>query len=270
MKERKVPELFVRLMQQKLNEKGYPHWSTEAMDFLLDRLDEEREELGQAFRSLFASEANTENRQLIYEFQRECADVSNMAMMLADNAGDLSKHCPGCGRPEEFTVFCSDCGWYHLPVMALTVRAPWSDCFFLGKDIENRPRRARWSGKDVRGWVLLHVSQRFDQEALYELWSGEYGVMAERFLPENPRKYDLGKIIGAIEIVDDVGDSSSKWFAGPRGWVIGRKILFPELQRLECKGQLGFFEPDIDQDYVRRIRMMVSSEFDERWKNRGA
>jgi hypothetical protein len=52
-------------------------------------------------------------------------------------------------------------------------------------------------------------------------------------------KMRRGGLIGQVQIVDMITRSSSPWFSGPIGYVIGdaKKLPF-----VPCKGALGFFE----------------------------
>lgn len=132
-------------------------------------------------------------------------------------------------------TYCKDYfdGLLHLlrnkpQIRALSVRQPWAHhILFDGKDIENRTWRTDW-----RGWVLLHAGIRPDG-----------GGMRERRKLE-AEGMQFGGIIGAMMITDCVQASTSPWFQGPYGMVIGQAR---PLQFLACRGELSFFRPDIDR-----------------------
>lgn len=121
---------------------------------------------------------------------------------------------------------------------ALTVRQPWCWAIFnAGKNIENRS----WSTK-VRGRVAIHAALGSD-------WS-EYDF-AERFMRDRIDDFvippigelDRGAIIGTVEIVDCVKESSSPWFMGEYGFVL--RNAEPLAKPIPCKGRLGFWECEL-------------------------
>jgi hypothetical protein len=59
-----------------------------------------------------------------------------------------------------------------------------------------------------------------------------------KLYPERDR-FQIGGIVGSVEIVDCVDRSRSFWFSGPYGFVLknARKTRFKPM-----KGKLGFFE----------------------------
>ena len=104
---------------------------------------------------------------------------------------------------------------------ALSIRQPW--CHYIlhdGKDIENRTWPTRF-----RGQVLIHASKTPEDAA----YCRQIGA-------------PLGGIVGIMNIVDCVTESSSDWFCGPYGFVIedARSLEF-----IPCRGALGFFTPDL-------------------------
>lgn len=73
---------FAEIMEQKLKENDHKHhWSDSDNSWLLERLLEEVKELESIMDSLSTSDE---------EKQRECADIANFAMMIADNIQKLS------------------------------------------------------------------------------------------------------------------------------------------------------------------------------------
>jgi hypothetical protein len=125
-------------------------------------------------------------------------------------------------------------------VKALSVRAPWW-WFILhsGKDIENRD----WSTA-FRGTVCLHAGKWWRDAEVKEDWD-----FARRVNPELG-EWDWGigwemlglggYIVGTVDIVDCVQQSSSPWFQGKHGFVLANPVAFrwPVL----CPGRLGLFE----------------------------
>lgn len=113
---------------------------------------------------------------------------------------------------------------------ALSTKQPWAWLIVNGyKDIENRT----W-GTNVRGPILIHAGNRFD-EAGYTYVKSRFGVI----MPSREEfKKMRGGIVGVCEIKDCVTDSLSAWFCGPYGFVLagGQPVKF-----IPYKGQLMFF-----------------------------
>jgi ASCH domain. len=118
----------------------------------------------------------------------------------------------------------------NLPV--LSIRQPFAWLVVNGiKDIENRSRRTHY-----RGPILIHAST--NKSALnadnMELCQARSGLRL-------PEEYDVGGVIGVVEIVDCVRRHSSPWKHGPSwGWVLANAR---PLKFRECKGAVGFFYP---------------------------
>ena len=122
---------------------------------------------------------------------------------------------------------------------ALSVRAPWWLAILDGgKDIENRD----WYTTQ-RGRIALHAGKWFNEsEIMQDL------ITIQKILGlEEPSKEMLklfkpfgGCIVGTVEIVDCVKESSSPWFFGKYGFVLANPIALPS--PIPYKGQLGFFE----------------------------
>jgi len=99
MEARTEIKAFSEIMEQKLKENDHKsHWSKADIDYLLKRLNEEVTELENKFLKL-----ETRNTRALADdsmgdifmpepedIQRECADVANFAMMIADNIQKLS------------------------------------------------------------------------------------------------------------------------------------------------------------------------------------
>ena len=117
--------------------------------------------------------------------------------------------------------------------VALSVRQPWAWLIVNGyKDVENRKRL-----KNFRGWVFIHAGLKFEHWVEYILPATTLIKM-----PRTKSDYLRGGLIGVAKIVDCVTESQSQWFQGPYGVVI--EEARPS-ECIECKGQLGFFKPEI-------------------------
>jgi hypothetical protein len=115
--------------------------------------------------------------------------------------------------------------------LAISVRQPWAWLIVNGyKNIENRD----WPTK-VRGRVLIHASQKFDD--IGYMWIGRKFPDIE-MLEALP--FDQGGIVGEAEIVDCVRQHRSPWFMGEYGFVLRNARPLPFIP---CRGRLGFFNP---------------------------
>lgn len=94
-----------------------------------------------------------------------------------------------------------------------SIRQPWADLILMGdKDVENRSRRTHFCGT-----ILVHASAKRPDPDLDD----EFQEEARRagFVRKNERwEFDLGAILGMVDIVDCVEPFSSPWFSGPYGW----------------------------------------------------
>lgn len=123
-------------------------------------------------------------------------------------------------------------------LMVISVRQPWAWLIMhAGKDIENRT----WPTK-VRGRVLVHAAKGVAKDE----WRAAWQWVKER-CPEAWDKgtreimagtIERGGIVGSVEIVDCVNQSSSPWFCGDYGFVLRNPKALPFYP---CKGKLGFF-----------------------------
>jgi hypothetical protein len=121
---------------------------------------------------------------------------------------------------------------------ALSVRAPWWwYILHAGKDIENRD----WSTR-VRGRVLIHASKWWNEREVHEAIC-HANMIAEASSIERQRipmrRSDCGFLVGSVEIIDCVAQSSSPWFMGDYGFVLRDPLIFAKL--IPFKGALGFF-----------------------------
>lgn len=139
-----------------------------------------------------------------------------------------------------------------LPEFALSIRQPWAWLIAMGfKDIENRDWPTRY-----RGPVLIHAGKtwgRAEKEAHAELEEGfnPCDLAPLDLIIAVPHKFQLGGIVGVVDIVDCVDHHNSRWFTGPYGFVLrnARPIAFREVG-----GALGFFRPGVDHGREGQIR----------------
>jgi hypothetical protein len=114
-------------------------------------------------------------------------------------------------------------------IRTLTVRQPWAWAIMQGgKDVENRSQKT-----SIRGTVAIHAAAAApaDEQIAY-LWE-KYHLRAPDPLPR-------GVVLGTVDIIDCVEDSSSKWAEGDSWhWVLGNARPFREPR--QAKGALGIW-----------------------------
>ena len=116
---------------------------------------------------------------------------------------------------------------------ALTLRPQWAWFVVNGyKDIENRSWQTR-----LRGRIWIHASSSRVTRTEYEHF---FAICRKRRIKQFPDSdgFQIGGIVGSVEIVDCVDRSRSFWFSGPYGFVLknARKTRFKPM-----KGKLGLF-----------------------------
>jgi len=112
-------------------------------------------------------------------------------------------------------------------VKAISIKQPWAYLIVNGhKDIENRT----WTTKH-RGPLLVHASKQVDK--------GAWRRYQQEFNLPPMDKFELGGIVGQVEVVDCVPAHPSRWFQGKYGFVLqnAQKLPFRPY-----KGQLNLFE----------------------------
>ncbi len=129
---------------------------------------------------------------------------------------------------------------------ALSVRAPWWWAILhCGKTIENRDWPTRF-----RGTVYLHAGKWFKADEIQEDFD-DVRWMLKQATPELIPPHltlrmlkDAGDcMVGKVDIVDCVRQSSSPWFVGEYGFVLANPVVFE--RPIPFKGALGFFDvPD--------------------------
>lgn len=121
---------------------------------------------------------------------------------------------------------------------AISINQPWAWLIAAGwKDIENRD----WQTK-YRGEVLIHTGKKFD----YDGWLWVTQQFPHIIIPPI-EDFFKGGIIGQVEIIDCVPESTSPWFFGKYGFVLQNAKHFEK--PILCKGALGFFTPDYNSKY---------------------
>lgn len=111
----------------------------------------------------------------------------------------------------------------------LSVRQPWANLIVHGiKNVENRTWRTHF-----RGRVLVHAPAGRDRD--FEYLTEKHGILPGY----------KSAIIGSVEIIDCIQDSTSPWAEpGVWHWVLREPVLFEE-PILGIKGKLGLWEYDI-------------------------
>jgi len=138
---------------------------------------------------------------------------------------------------------------FEVKYKALSIKQPWAWLICAGwKDIENR----NWS-TDFRGRIYVHAGKQWDSypkdfNDLETIAQGDSDLLESlvnycAFNRKSPNK--VGCIIGEIDIVNCVSESSSQWFLGEYGFVLANPILFDK--PIPCKGRLGFFSPELTE-----------------------
>lgn len=121
-------------------------------------------------------------------------------------------------------------------IKVLSVQAPWAYCFFSRgdyyppKDVENRTQRTNY-----RGRLFIHVSKQ--RSAQGDRWLQEkFGGLTFGPLPTSC-------IIGSVDLVACIRESSSQWaFPNYHHWIVKNPVLL-ERPVLNVKGQLGLWTP---------------------------
>jgi hypothetical protein len=122
----------------------------------------------------------------------------------------------------------------------IVIRQPWAWVILHGsKDIENRT----WATRH-RGTLLIQASASRPTKRKLE----EARLFARKRGVELPEDFELGGIVGMVQLEDCVTSSRSKWFQGPVGWVLSRP---KKLKFIPLKGRLGLF--DAPQEIIRNL-----------------
>ena len=118
---------------------------------------------------------------------------------------------------------------------AISIRQPWAWLIInAGKDIENRSWPTRF-----RGRVMVHAAQGMTRQEYVDVEQFLATQHGGRILLPPADELARGGILGSVEIVDCVSESSSPWFFGPYGFVLRNPAPLPFAP---LRGRLGFFE----------------------------
>ena len=122
----------------------------------------------------------------------------------------------------------------------LSIKQPWAHLIVTGKkDVENR----QWP-TGQRGQFLIHAPKQADDYAC-----GIFNVKPEQF----PR----GVILGAVTLVNCSRKITSEWHEpGAYGFYLTNPIPFSLL--IPCRGQLGFFDPMLDEATWAKIKSQLA------------
>lgn len=131
---------------------------------------------------------------------------------------------------------------------ALSVKQPYAWLMAKGiKDVENRGWRTNY-----RGRIYIHASVSHSSMDVGTLLHIRGMLSMTRWLEFLHNKTVYGAIIGEVDIVDCVTESSSPWFEGKYGFVLANAVMYDK--PIPYRGQLGLFEVQLDPDEVRAAR----------------
>jgi len=115
------------------------------------------------------------------------------------------------------------------------VKQPYAWAIVNGfKPVENRPRVGHH-----RGLLAIHAGKYIPYQADCDALAEKHGIT----LPDD---YEVGRIIGFVNMVDCVTKHKSRWFSGPYGYVLEDAVpcLGPAFS-----GQLGFYRTPFPDDF---------------------
>ena len=123
----------------------------------------------------------------------------------------------------------------------LSVRQPYASLLVSGiKDVENRSRRTNYRGK-----VLIHAAKKVHDVVRFLKTRHEFTVEEIAMMTQmnEVEENDLfGCIVGSVEIVDCVQDSTSAWAERGQWHLVCRNAkVFAQPVR-NVKGRLGLWE----------------------------
>lgn len=136
-------------------------------------------------------------------------------------------------------VIAKAAAWWHSqqerPMKALSVQQPWAWLIVNGyKDIENRTWATTFRG---RFWV--HAGKKVEK-AGYEFLREHFPELYTICPPA--KEIERGGLVGQTTITDCVERSESRWFLGPKGFVLSDSHPHP---LIPLAGRLGFFEVNL-------------------------
>lgn len=139
----------------------------------------------------------------------------------------------------------------ELPDVALSVRQPWAWAILhAGKDIENRSLGSIRAGRMVCRRIALHAASGMRRaEYDWALWRLAQDGVTIPPPDELPRR----AIIGSVEVVEIITESTSPWFGGQAGL----RLADPRpCAPIPAAGALGYFEWSPGGDLVAPLQWM--------------
>ncbi len=145
---------------------------------------------------------------------------------------------------------------------AISIRQPWAWLIIQNyKPVENRS----WSTR-FRGPVLIHAGKVMSDDDFDDAMDlldkidplDKNGSMCRRARVVNGEA-PLGGIVGEAEIVDCVTAHPSPWFFGKYGFMLRNARPLPFMP---CRGQLGFFRPDLSPAACATVKPAKRDLFD--------
>lgn len=117
-----------------------------------------------------------------------------------------------------------------MNVKCLSIKQPFAWLIVNGyKDIENRTWKSNY-----RGELFIHAGKTFDSDG-YDWVKSNFPEIVMPLKSD----FELGGIVGFVNMTDCVRHSKSKWYAGAFGFVMSK----PEVVKfIPLKGQLMIFD----------------------------
>ena len=117
---------------------------------------------------------------------------------------------------------------------AISIKQPWATMIMLsGKDVENRDWHTNY-----KGTIAIHASKDVSITEYQQARLKETRITGKPSL--TPSQCPVGVIIGVVDIVGCLRNSSSPWFVGKYGFLLENPIMLPN--PIPCKGALSFWE----------------------------
>ena len=133
----------------------------------------------------------------------------------------------------------------------ISIRQPWANAIIHeGKSIENRS----WA-TNFRGTLAVHAARALDDIAFFTFVKSRGLERQVKLAPELVRQLPRGAVIGLVDVVDCVGDSTSPWFEGPFGFVLSNPR---PLRPIPCMGALQIF--DLPSQVVFAVDSQLASD----------
>lgn len=153
---------------------------------------------------------------------------------------------------------------------ALSLSQPWNWSMLdpiADKDIENRtwPPPIPLIGE----MIALHAAKSWDNKKAYRVLMGDrvelvspIGYFLHHGIDHFPARRELypTSVINGVAVIDRVvtdrktlPEKSWRWFFGPYGWVVPRRIALPE--PIPCAGKQGLWT--VPEDVEERIRAQL-------------